>query len=574
MSQKESAPGHSSRNNESDQSNSGDPEANPESETDPAEESDSGSDRSSKTPQGSGSEHESDSGRRTDSDTEDRSDPASEADLNAGSGFKSTGEKSPPSGSDAEYPGSDTEYTGSDTGYTGSDTEYTEGSIFRALLKLASPIILANILHTAYQLIDTFWLGRLGAHAVAAVSLSFPILFLILSFGGGLTLAGTIIVSHYKGAGNQRGVDFSSSQTIFIIFFVSILLAVIGYTAAGPLMQLVGAGPDILEESVNYFRVSSIGFVFMFIFFVFQSLMRGIGNVMLPMYVILFTVFLNLVLDPLFIYGWGPLPGYGVTGAAVASVITQGISAAIGFYIMWRGNRGIRVRFADMGIDTAWIRRMFVLGIPASLDQSTRAAGMTMMVIIVTSFGSEVVAAYGIGARILSLVIIPALGLGIATTTLVGQNIGAAKIRRAEQTGDLVVRIAFVGLTAIGLLLFLFAEQLTAFFVPDDPQVIRDGARFIRIMAPSFGFLGVQQVMNGTFNGAGFTTASLLISILSLWIIRFPMAYVLSNNTALGYEGIWWAFPISNFIAAIAAFIYYKIGHWKVRAFKNRNTML
>src|SRR5690625_2125873 len=186
MSQKESAPGHSSRNNESDQSNSGDPEANPESETDPAEESDSGSDRSSKTPQGSGSEHESDSGRRTDSDTEDRSDPASEADLNAGSGFKSTGEKSPPSGSD-------TEYTGSDTGYTGSDTEYTEGSIFRALLKLASPIILANILHTAYQLIDTFWLGRLGAHAVAAVSLSFPILFLILSFGGGLTLAGTII---------------------------------------------------------------------------------------------------------------------------------------------------------------------------------------------------------------------------------------------------------------------------------------------------------------------------------------------------------------------------------------------
>src|SRR5690625_2672041 len=567
MSQKESAPGNSSSHNESGQNNSGDPEANPESESDPSEESDSGSGRD-----------EPDTGRRTDSDTDDDSDDgsesASEADLNAGPGFRSAGETSPPSGSDREYTGSDTDYTGSDREYTGSDTDYTEGSIFRALLKLASPIILANILHTAYQLIDTFWLGRLGAHAVAAVSLSFPILFLILSFGGGLTLAGTIIVSHYKGAGNQRGVNFSSSQTIFIIFFVSILLAVIGYTAAGPLMQLVGAGPDILEESVNYFRVSSIGFVFMFIFFVFQSLMRGIGNVMLPMYVILFTVLLNLVLDPLFIYGWGPLPSYGVTGAAVASVITQGISAAIGFYIMWRGNRGIRVRFADMGIDTAWIRRMFVLGIPASLDQSTRAAGMTMMVIIVTSFGSEVVAAYGIGARILSLVIIPALGLGIATTTLVGQNIGAAKIRRAEQTGDLVVRIAFVGLTAIGLLLFLFAEQLTAFFVPDDPQVIRDGARFIRIMAPSFGFLGVQQVMNGTFNGAGFTTASLLISILSLWIIRFPMAYVLSNNTALGYEGIWWAFPISNFIAAIAAFIYYKIGHWKVRAFKNRNTML
>lgn len=447
----------------------------------------------------------------------------------------------------------------------------TEGKIFHSLATLAWPIILANILQTAYQLIDTFWLGRLGADAVASVSLSFPILFLVLSLGGGLTLAGTVIVSQFKGAEDQRQVDYSSSQTVFVIFFISILLAVVGYFSAAPLMKLVGAGPEILNDSVTYFKVSSWGFIFLFMFFVFQSLMRGIGNVLLPMYIVLFTVFLNLILDPLFIFGWGPIPGYGVAGAAIASIITQGLSALIGITILFRGNKGIKINRRDMRFDFTWTKRMFELGIPSSLDQSTRAAGMTVLVMLVTSFGSDVVAAYGIGSRILSLIVVPALGFAMATTTLIGQNIGAGKIKRAEKIGNLSAKIAFWGLTAVGLILFAFAEPVTAFFVPDDPDVIRDGALFIKIMAPSFGLLGVQQVLNGVFNGAGFTKASLLISVFALWIVRFPTAFVLSNNTGLTFEGIWWAFPISNLIAAIVAFTYYKMGYWKVRTIKYRH---
>lgn len=449
--------------------------------------------------------------------------------------------------------------------------KYTEGKILNSLTTLALPIILANILHTAYQLIDTFWLGRLGANAVAAVSLSFPILFLVLSLGAGLTLAGTVIVSQHKGAEDQRQVNYSSSQTVLVVFFISILLAILGYFSAPPLMKLVGAGPEILADSISYFQVSSLGFVFLFMFFVFQSLMRGIGNVVLPMYVILVTVFLNLILDPLFIFGYGPIPAYGVAGAAVASIITQGLSAATGIFILWRGKTGIKVNWSDMKFDLSWTKKLFAMGIPASLEQSSRAAGMTVMVMLVTSFGSDVVAAYGIGARILSLVIVPALGLAIATTTLVGQNIGASKIKRAEKISDLSSKVAFFGLTAVGMLLFVFAEDLTAFFVPNDPKVIKDGALFIKVMAPSFGLLGVQQVLNGTFNGVGFTQASMLISIFSLWIIRFPLAFVLSYKTGLEFEGIWWSFPISNLIAAAVAFIYYKMGYWKVRTIRNRH---
>lgn len=449
-----------------------------------------------------------------------------------------------------------------------------EGSIFKSLTMLAWPIIMANILQTAYQLIDTFWLGRLGANAVAAVSISFPILFLVLSLGAGLTLAGTVIVSQYKGASNQKMIDFSAGQTVALVLLVSTFLGVIGFLFARPLMVLIGAGPEILEDSVSYFQVSSWGFVFLFMFFVFQSLMRGIGNVLLPMYIVLGTVFLNLVLDPLFIFGYGSIPGYGVAGAAVASVITQGISAVVGLTILLGGKRGIRIKLRDMIPQWEWVERLFSLGIPASLEQSSRAGAMTVMVMLVTSFGSNVVAAYGIGARILSLVIVPALGFAIATTTLVGQNIGAAKIKRAEKIGDLSSKIAFFGLTGVGLILFLLAEPLTRFFVPNDPQVIREGSKFIKIMAPSFGLLGVQQVLNGLFNGARFTQASMLISVFNMWIVRFPLGFILSYQTDLGFEGIWWAFPISNLFAAIVAFIYYKSGHWKARTLRKRHLWL
>ncbi|EIJ39777.1 putative efflux protein, MATE family [Galbibacter orientalis DSM 19592] len=445
------------------------------------------------------------------------------------------------------------------------ENNLVKGNILNSLLGLAFPIIMANILQTMYQLIDTFWLGRLGANAVASVSLSFPILFLVLSLGGGLTLGGTVIVSQHKGAGDQKMVNYSASQTVIVIFFISIFLAFLGYYLADPLMRLVGAGPEILNDSVTYFKVSSWGFIFLFMFFVYQSLMRGIGNVLIPMYIVLATVILNLILDPLFIFGYGSIPGYGVAGAAIASIITQGISAMAGMWILFRGKRGIKIKFSHMKFDFKWVKNLFVIGIPSSLDQSSRATAMTAMVMLVTSFSSDVVAAYGIGARILSLVIVPALGLSIATTSLVGQNIGAGRIDRAEKVGDLSALIAAIGLTFLGMLLFFFAEPLTRFFVPDDENVIQIGAKFIKIMSPSFGLLGVQQVLNGVFNGAGFTKVSMLISIIALWVVRFPVGFMLSNKTPLDYEGIWWAFPISNALTAIIAFVYYKRGAWKYK---------
>lgn len=441
--------------------------------------------------------------------------------------------------------------------------DFTKGPIIKSLINLSIPIVFANILQTAYQLIDTFWVGRLGSEAIAAVSLSFPLIFLMISLGAGLAIAGTIMVSQFKGKGDIEKVDYIAAQTLLMMVITSIIVSIIGYICAAPLMQLMGASADVYPDAVSYLQISFIGMTFMFGFFVYQSLMRGVGDVKTPMLIVLGTVILNLVLDPLFILGWGPIPAYGVTGAAIATIGTQGIAAIIGLSMLFTGKYGIHIKPANLKIDLKLIKKMFFLGFPASLSQSARALGMMVMTFLVASFGTLTIASYGVGGRILSFIIIPAVGLSMATSTLIGQNIGAGKMQRAEQIARISSMISFGLLTIAGILTFIFAHYLTATFIPGDPAVIDSGALFVRIMALTFGFIGIQQTINGTLMGSGNTTASMILSIIALWVIQFPLAYILSKHTTLGAEGVYWAFPISNILSAIITVAWFSTGSWK-----------
>ncbi len=439
----------------------------------------------------------------------------------------------------------------------------TEGPIIKSLVSLTIPIVFANILQTAYQLTDTFWVGRLGKAAVAAVSLSFPIIFLLTSLGGGLAIAGTILVAQYKGKRDQQNVDFITAQTLILMLVISVVISFVGYFAAHPVMKLMGAQPAVLPGATSYLQISFMGLVFVFGYAVFQSLMRGVGNVKTPMYIVLGTVLLNLGLDPLFIFGYGPVPAFGVSGAAVATIGTQGIAAFIGMIVLLSGKFGIRLHRQDFKPDFALIRRMFSLGFPASIEQSTRALGMTIMTFLVASFGTVIIAAYGIGSRILSFVIIPALGLSMATSTLVGQNIGAQKVERAEKIARTSALIGFLVLTAVGVVIFFTAGYLSEFFIPGEPEAIRSSSLFIRVMALTFGFIGIQQVLNGAFRGSGNTLVTMVLSIVSLWVLRFPLAYILSEHTHLASKGIWWAFPVTNVLAAVITVAWFMKGSWK-----------
>ncbi|MFH1284516.1 MAG: MATE family efflux transporter, partial [Candidatus Peregrinibacteria bacterium] len=393
--------------------------------------------------------------------------------------------------------------------------------------------------------------------------LSFPIIFLLISLAGGLAIAGTIMVAQYKGKGDIEKVDHIAGQTLLMMIFVSIIASVLGYIFAGPLIKLMGAEPDVLPLATSYLKISFGGLVFVFGFFVYQSLMRGVGNVKTPLLIVLGTVLLNLLLDPLFIFGLGPVPAYGVSGAAVATIGTQGIATIIGAIILFRGKQGINIKLSSLKINYHTIKEMFLLGLPASISQSARAFGLGLMTFLAASFGTIVVASYGIGGRILSFIIIPAVGLSMATSTLVGQNIGAGKIERAAKITKTSALISFVFLTVVGILIFIVAQPLTKAFIPNDAEVIQSGSQFVKIMALTFGFLGVQQTINGTFQGSGNTTISMILSVISLFIIQFPLAFILSNYTDLGANGLYWAFPITNVITAIITIIWYATGSWK-----------
>jgi putative MATE family efflux protein len=444
--------------------------------------------------------------------------------------------------------------------HSGHDT--TSGPILGVLVRLAIPIVATNVFQSLYQLIDTFWVGRLGAQAVAAVSLSFPILFFMISAGGGLSIAGAVLVAQMFGARDQRAADHAAGQTLSVVGIVSAVLSLTGFLLSGPLVAFFAPEPTVESMAVAYLQVSFLGLVAVFVYFVFQALLRGVGDVKTPMIVVAGTVVLNFFLDPLLILGWGPVPAFGVVGAAWATIVSQGLAGLVGLVILFSGRYGIHLRPADMVPERVTVMKILRLGIPSSVEQSTRALGIAVMMLLVASFGTTVIASYGIGARILSFVIIPAMGLSMATSTVVGQNVGAKANDRAEAAARIGMWAGFWGLTAAGAILWLFAEPITAAFVPGEPEVIAIGTRFMHIMAPAFGFFGVQMVMSGALAGAGNTMAAMALSIVSFWVLRFPVAWVLSVPAELGPDGIFWSFPISNVLAATLAVGWFLRGSW------------
>lgn len=438
-----------------------------------------------------------------------------------------------------------------------------EGPILRSLLTLAVPIVTANILQSAYQIIDAFWVGRLGGAAVAAVSVSFPVLFLTFAIGSGLSLAGSTLIAQYVGARNDKMVAHVAGQTLLMVILASLVLGTIGYFSSPALLRLMGVGPDVYPGALGFMRVSFVGIVFNFTFFVFQAIMRGIGKPALPVYIVLGTVFLNFVLNPLLIFGWGPVPGYGVMGAAITTLITQAIAAIIGIAVLRLGLHGIHVRRRDFIPDFTYVKRAFFLGLPASIELSARALGLMVLTFLIASFGTLTLAAYGVGSNILQVVMVPAMGLSMAISTLVGQNIGAGNIERAAQIGRLGGLLGFASLSVFGIIVFLFAPQLVAVFVPGDAAVIAAGAGFLRIMSLAWGFLGLQFALTGVFRASGNMVLTMVLTLVSQWVVQFPLAYVLSKHTDLHEQGIWWALPIANIVTALITLCLYAKGDWK-----------
>jgi putative MATE family efflux protein len=440
------------------------------------------------------------------------------------------------------------------------DLDLTEGSIGWPLFYLSLPIVVTNLLQTAYNLADTFWLGQYSTEALAAISFAFPMVFLLISMGIGLTVAGSVLVAQHTGAGEPEEAAYAASQTVTFAIVGAVLLGTVGFFLVDDFLAFLGAGPDILPLAAQYMRVVSIGLSALFGFLVFISLMRGYGDTVTPMLVMLGTVVLNIVIDPVLIFGLGPVPELGITGAAIATVFSRGLATVVGLVIMFRGRRGIEINLGDMRPDLDYLRTILRIGVPASVEVTGRALSVNLLLIIVASFPNAVVAAFGVGIRVFSVIFLPAIAVGRGVETLTGQNIGAGNDDRAARTNDFAALAMFGVLSAAAVVVWVTAPAIISVFT-DDPAVIPVGTEFLRTVAPTFGFLGVVRAYSGGFRGAGRTLSAAAIAIFTQGFVRLTVAWFGAEQ--FGTAGLFAAFVVSNVVGAIIALVWFRRGTWR-----------
>ena len=449
--------------------------------------------------------------------------------------------------------------------------DLTSGSIGKPLFFLSMPIVVTNLFQTAYNLADTFWLGQYSTDALAAISFAFPMVFLLISLGMGISVAGSVLVAQFTGADEEREAEYAASQTVTFAVIVSVVLGVVGYVGVDTFLSLLGASQDVLPMATSYMEVISLGLLFMFGFFVFVALMRGYGDTITPMLVMFGSVVLNIIIDPFLIFGWtvvenAPLvgtvsfPELGIQGAAIATVFSRGLALFVGLAIMFRGNRGVQIHLRDMVPNLSYLHRLVRIGLPASIEGTGRALSMNLLLVIVALFPDTVVAAYGIGTRVFSVIFLPAIAVARGVETMTGQNIGANRPDRAEQAAELAAKVLFGVLTVAGILVWVTAAPIADLFTTN-PEVVEITTQFIRYVALTFGFIGVARAYTGSFRGAGKTLTAAAISVLMLGFIRFPIAWVAARP--LGEPGVWLSFAISNVAGAIIAYAWYRRGTWR-----------
>jgi putative MATE family efflux protein len=469
----------------------------------------------------------------------------------------------------------------------------TEGSIGAPLFFLSLPIVITNLLQVAYNLADTFWLGQFSTVALAAISFGFPMVFFLISLGMGVSVAGSVLVAQHTGADEPREAEYAAAQTVTFAVALSMVLGGVGYVYVEQFLGLLGASGQVLDQATAYMEIMSLGLPLMFGFFVFISLMRGAGDTVTPMVVMAGTVFINVVIDPFLIFGWGPLPQLGVAGAAYATVFARGLAMVVGLTIMLRGHRGVRIRPREMIPDLAYAGRLARIGVPASVEGTGRALSVNVMLFIVGTFATPVVAAFGVGVRIFSLVFMPAIALDRGVETMTGQNIGADKPDRAGTANHFAAKAGFLILTAVGVIVFITAPGVVSVF-SDDPRVVTVGAEFLQWVAPTFGFIGVVRAYSGGFRGAGKTFTAAALAITMLGILRLPVSWVASRVVdvsvisfpvpgigtvtsralagtpvaelfamSLQSRGIWLGFVVSNTLAALFALGWFLRGTWR-----------
>jgi putative MATE family efflux protein len=442
------------------------------------------------------------------------------------------------------------------------------GNMAYVILTLATPIMINNFIQTVYNLADTYWVSRIGDTQVAAITLVWPIIFLMISIGMGVSIAGTAIISQYVGAGLLKKAEIVAGQVISISFLISSGIGAIGAVFATSIVSAIGGTGVLLTEAVGYLRVIFIGLPTMFLFFSFTAIKQGQGDTLTPMKYGAVSLLMNIILDPIFIFTFN----LGIRGAAIATVISRGIFALYAIYKLFTNSDGsIRMRKELLKPNFRDSKTLLSIALPSSLGQATEAFGFTILTMFVLSFGESTVAAFGITNRINSLVLMPAMGIGNALATIVGQNMGANNIERAKQAVRTSALLSTGFLVTGGILILISADSIIGLFTKNS-DVLSQGTYFLKLITLGLPLMGFYQIFIGTFQGSGHTLMAMIVMASRLWLFRIPLVLILKNYTSFGEKSIWFAMIISNILICIVAFIIYLTGRWQKKVIQD-NTL-
>jgi putative MATE family efflux protein len=435
-----------------------------------------------------------------------------------------------------------------------------KGNIYKVLVTLSLPIMINNLIQTMYNLVDGIWVSKISSVHFAATAFVFPVNFLFIAIGIGISVAGTSILSQLVGADREERAREYAAQLIGISVVLSVFFSIFGVAATPMIVKAMGGTGDLAVYSNIYLRITFLDLPFLFLFYNINSIRNAQGDTITPTVLSGISAILNMILDPIFIFTFG----WGIAGAAWATLLSRALLSIYGVRLILGHDNALRPDFKGFRFNGEILRELSRIGFPAAIGQSGAAFGFIILNGFIVSYGTATMAAFGMVNRITSLIMQPAMGIGAALTAVIGQNIGARfydRVRESFRKASLLTLTLGIG---GGLVMFLFREPIVNFFIQskDDPNVITQGIVYLSWISFSTPMMGMFSVFQGVFQGSGHTKYSMAMEIGRLWLVRIPLILLFKNFTDIGPTGIWFSMVFSNLLVVVFGLYIYKRGSW------------
>lgn len=425
-------------------------------------------------------------------------------------------------------------------------------------------MMLEQVMESIFAIVDIYFVSKISVNAIATVGLTETFMFIIYSLAIGLSAGATAMVARRIGEKNEKEARNVAFQAILLSTFIAIFVGVLGYIYAEDILRLMGGEEDLIREGVSYTRILLSFNIIIFLLYLLNAIFRGAGDAAIAMWSLIFANTINIILDPMLIFGWGPFPELGIKGAAIATCIGRGCGVLLQLYILFRGSSAIRLGWESMKVDIKVIKELVKLSLGGIGQYIISTFSWIFLVRIVSRFGSNAVAGYTVSFRVIIFTILPSWGLSNAVATLVGQNLGAGKPDRAEKAAWIACKYNAIFLVSVGALFWMFSPQIISFFT-QEPEVIAEGVKSLRIICLGYIVFSYGMVLGQAFNGAGDTATPTMTNFIAFWLIEIPLAYLLSIYLGYGSSGVYASIAIAEAFLALMLIYLFRRGKWKLK---------